>query len=190
MVRMTASEEFRFNSGRISLDLSATVRRRSSQPLDVLAGPGAVARWLRDAALVPELLKLSADQEREVIALRETIWELADAAADQRPFAAQTIKFLNQAAAHPLATPQLDQKSGGILFIADDPFRTALATIARDAIELLGGPLKAKIKACAQPDCRMLFLDASRSSRRRWCSMDRCGSRAKGKTFRHRHNGK
>jgi len=32
----------------------------------------------------------------------------------------------------------------------------------------------------------MLFLDVSPSVRRRWCSMDRCGSRAKGGAFRQR----
>lgn len=55
------------------------------------------------------------------------------------------------------------------------------------AVDLVGGPLRSRIKACAQPGCWMLFLDASRSSRRRWGSMDRCGSRTKGETFRHRH---
>ncbi len=186
---MDALREFRFNSGRLCLDLSATIRRRASEPQDILGTPGAVARWLRNAGLVQAPWDLSSSRESALLNLREVIWRLADAAVAGRPPPLDAVADLNEAASHPLAVPQLDAQSGGILFIADDPFRTALATIARDAIELLGGPLKAKIKACAQPDCRMLFLDASRSGRRRWCSMDRCGSRAKGETFRHRHKG-
>ncbi|CAH1664593.1 CGNR zinc finger domain-containing protein [Chelatococcus asaccharovorans] len=182
-------QEFRFNSGRLSLDLPATIRRRASTPQDVLATSGAPARWLRDAFLTQGLLVLSSPEERELLALRDTIWNLADAAAGQRPLPEEAVAHLNKVASHALAVPQLDAASGRTRLIADDPFRTALATVARDAVELLGGPQKAKIKACAQTDCRMLFVDASRSSRRRWCSMDRCGSRAKGETFRQRHAG-
>ncbi|MCL9761259.1 CGNR zinc finger domain-containing protein [Frankia sp. AiPa1] len=32
---------------------------------------------------------------------------------------------------------------------------------------------------CAGPDCRALFLDGSRPGRRRWCSMNTCGNKAK-----------
>src|SRR3546814_2890930 len=67
-------------------------------------------------------------------------------------------------AALPLAVPKLDAKSVTVKLFADDPFQTALATIARDAIDLLGSPLRTRIKACEQPDCRMLFLDTSRRS--------------------------
>ncbi|MGE3989468.1 CGNR zinc finger domain-containing protein [Pseudorhodoplanes sp.] len=93
---------------------------------------------------------------------------------------------LNQAASHPLAVPQLNALSATTSFISEDPFQTALATIVRDAIDLFGNPIRGHIKNCEQPDCRMLFLDTSRSSRRRWCSMDGCGSRAKGAAFRSR----
>ena len=186
---MNIAREFRFTSGRLSLDLPATVRRRASEPHDVLASVGAPARWLRDASLVQELLTLSPLQEAELFALREAIWAATDAASAGKTFPAEAVGHLNAAAARPLAMPQLDVASGTVRLVADDPFGTAMATIARDAVELLGGPLRSRIKECDQPDCRMLFLDMSRSSRRRWCSMDRCGSRSKGETFRQRHKG-
>jgi len=186
---MVIADEFRFNSGRLALDLPATVRRRASELEDVLAPVGAPSRWLRDAGLIPELPNLSPGQEKELVKLREAIWAVADAASDERPLPAAAVAKLNQAAAHPLAVPKLDARSGTVKLIADDPFLTALATIARDSIDLIGSPLRTHIKACGQPDCRMLFLDMSRSSRRRWCSMDRCGSRAKGETFRQRRKG-
>ncbi|MCH4540406.1 CGNR zinc finger domain-containing protein [Ochrobactrum sp. A-1] len=180
-------DEFRFNSGRIALDLPATVRRRASEPQDVLASSGAPARWLRDAGLSHELLALSPEQTSDLEKLREAIWAVADAAAAERDLPADAVATLNEMAALPLAVPKLDAKSVTVKLFADDPFQTALATIARDAIDLLGSPLRTRIKACEQPDCRMLFLDTSRSSRRRWCSMDRCGSRAKGAAFRARN---
>ncbi|ALR23123.1 hypothetical protein ATN00_21680 (plasmid) [Sphingobium baderi] len=187
MVCMLNINEFRFNSGRLALDLPATVRRRASEPRDVLAPEGASARWLRAAGLSAELLVLNVDQTTRLSQLREAIWKVADAVAAERKMPTAAVDTLNTMAALPLAVPKLDAGSGTVELIADDSFQTALATIARDAIDLFGDPLRTRIKACEQPDCRMLFLDTSRSSRRRWCSMDRCGSRAKGAAFRTRN---
>lgn len=183
---MNSVSEFRFNSGRLALDLPATVRRRASEPEDVLAPSGAPAHWLRDAGLSQEILTLTAQQTSDLVKLREAIWATADASAAGRDLPEQAVATLNRMAAHPLAVPKLDAKRATVNLFSDDPFQTALATIARDAIDLLGSSLRTRIKACEQPDCRMLFLDTSRSSRRRWCSMDRCGSRAKGASFRSR----
>lgn len=133
------------------------------------------------------MLDLRSPQISELVELREAIWAVANAASAGHELPPDAVEILNRTAAHPLAVPRLDARSATVTLVADDPFQTALATLARDAIDLIGSPLRTHIKACGQPDCRMLFLDMSRSSRRRWCSMDRCGSRAKGETFRHRN---
>jgi predicted RNA-binding Zn ribbon-like protein len=62
----------------------------------------------------------------------------------------------------------------------------ALATIARDAVRLLGGPRATRIKECEHPDCSLVFLDETQSGRRRWCSMARCGNLVKIKSYRER----
>ena len=36
-----------------------------------------------------------------------------------------------------------------------------------------------RTRCCAHPDCMRWFVDTSKSGRRRWCSMERCGNRAK-----------
>ena len=183
---MEATAEFRFSSGRLSLDLPATIRKRLSKPFDTLSPRGATARWLQESGLVDGLLQLTEAQLIRVDALRQAIWELAGAVSCDATLPRAASDILNAAAALPLAVPRFDAQTGGSKFVAEDPFESALATIARDAIDLLAGPSKSRIKACAQGDCGMLFLDASRSGRRRWCSMDRCGSRAKGSAFRNR----
>ncbi len=38
---------------------------------------------------------------------------------------------------------------------------------------------KTRIRSCAHDDCVLWFLDTSKGGRRRWCSMERCGNRAK-----------
>ncbi|WP_121101274.1 CGNR zinc finger domain-containing protein [Litorimonas taeanensis] len=38
---------------------------------------------------------------------------------------------------------------------------------------------KKRIKQCANPSCILTFKDTSKSGRRKWCSMEVCGNRAK-----------
>jgi predicted RNA-binding Zn ribbon-like protein len=42
------------------------------------------------------------------------------------------------------------------------------------------------VKECDGHDCGWLFLDTSKAGRRRWCSMDVCGNRAKAQRYRRR----
>jgi predicted RNA-binding Zn ribbon-like protein len=60
----------------------------------------------------------------------------------------------------------------------------ALSALARDAIDLFTGPLRQRVRSCAAEDCELLFVDASRPGRRRWCSLNRCGSREKMRRYR------
>lgn len=55
----------------------------------------------------------------------------------------------------------------------------ALSTLAREAIVRLDDEHRARIRACEADDCGYVFYDESRSANRRWCSMQRCGNRAK-----------
>jgi predicted RNA-binding Zn ribbon-like protein len=91
---------------------------------------------------------------------------------------------INAAAAAPPLVPAL-RPDGGTTVVAPTA-AAALATLARDAIDLFGGPLAHRIRVCAADDCGLLFVDASRPGRRRWCSMERCGNRAKIRTHRAR----
>src|SRR5215469_10835691 len=63
-----------------------------------------------------------------------------------------------------------------------------VATIARAAVILLGGPDAARIRQCGDPPCTRLFVDTSRARSRRWCDMAGCGNRAKVAGFRARHS--
>ncbi|WP_282607749.1 CGNR zinc finger domain-containing protein [Pelagibius sp. Alg239-R121] len=47
----------------------------------------------------------------------------------------------------------------------------------------------ARIKICPSADCGWLFLDESKNRRRRWCSMETCGNRAKARRHYQRQSG-
>ena len=60
-----------------------------------------------------------------------------------------------------------------------------LGKIAQAGAELLTSPLSAQIKRCSNEKCILMFVDTSRSRKRRWCSMEYCGNRAKAANFYH-----
>jgi predicted RNA-binding Zn ribbon-like protein len=94
------------------------------------------------------------------------------------------VAVVNEVAARPPLVYALRPEGGTA--VVDPTVAAALATLARDAVDLFGGPLARRIRICAADDCGLLFVDASRPGRRRWCSMERCGNRAKIRTHRAR----
>ena len=117
--------------------------------------------------------------------LREAIHRAGTAVADGAAIAKGDLGTVNTAAREHVAFPEL--LAGGLRWIPDDgeTVRAALRLIARDAIVILGGEERSRVKTCQNPDCRGLYVDASHAGSRRWCSMNTCGNRAKKAKFRH-----
>ena len=63
-----------------------------------------------------------------------------------------------------------------------------LAAVARSAAELVAEGSSARLRVCSNPSCGLFFYDNSRTRRRRWCSMSRCGNRHKVAAFSRRHS--
>lgn len=178
---------FRFVSGHRALDLLATLGNRHRSPVERLREPADLDRWLT-AAELPTGAKADHEDLHDARQLRETLNRLIRATiSDQTPKPAD-LRELNRWARLPALTPQLDSKLRR-RWTAEHPVRAALALIAREAAELLTSPDRTLIRECAAaPNCSLLYLDRSRAGRRRWCEMNRCGSRAKMTSYRGRRN--
>jgi len=61
-----------------------------------------------------------------------------------------------------------------------------LAPVAVALVQLLTGSALERIRQCEAHNCTLLFLDSTKSGRRRWCSMSSCGNRMKVSAFRSR----
>jgi predicted RNA-binding Zn ribbon-like protein len=170
---------FRFRGGHVALDLAATLAaRRKAEPRELLASPADLDRWLVSSGLTPSPPRATLADVELARELREAIYALA---SGQGTRAAR--EALNAGAALPAACPQLGA-SGELL--REGNAQGLLATIAREAVELFGGPEHERIRQCEGDGCAILFLDLSRSGARRWCSMAGCGNRAKARAFRRR----
>ncbi len=181
---------FRFRGGRLALDLPATLAGRvSGNHRDALAAPGDLDRWLVAAGLATRDLAdsaagASAEDLSAARELRETLYALAVARAEDRPLPDAARQALNAFAARPAAAPWLDASGQARL---SGSARDLLASVAREAVLLLGGG--ERIRQCEGSTCAILFVDASRKGDRRWCSMSACGNRAKVAAFRGREKG-
>ncbi len=166
-----------FDSGSIALDF---------------AHPGLTT--LTDAPHLATWLELRFDRsdgavdERDVVdarALSDAIRDAAARASRNEHLEPATVDVLNLYAATPDIPPAL---AGGSRQAGRSRVRTsqALSAIARAAVELFSDD-DGRIRECASDDCDIVFFDDSRSNNRRWCSMQRCGNRAKVRTFRAAH---
>lgn len=175
---------FKFLAGHIALDLAGTLAARlKPSPRELLSHPNDLARWLAAAkpmSATPEVTPADLNLART---LRESVYALALARIHGTAPLDDARRKLNRIAAETSAIPKLDSHSR-IHFSGSA--RAFLASIAQNAIELLGCDISERIRQCEGETCALLFLDTSRSGDRRWCSMSGCGNRAKVADFRRR----
>lgn len=184
---ITGGEErdgFKLRSGRLALDLPATLAARlRPEPRDLLATPHDLGRWLVAAGLADRDPRPTEEELVQARELREALYRLAMASLHGKRFAPADRALLNRWAAEPPPAPQLT--AHGLAWTGTG-VRASLAAVARDGVELLGGPLAERIRQCAGEGCALLFVDTSRSGERRWCSMAGCGNKAKVAEYRQR----
>jgi predicted RNA-binding Zn ribbon-like protein len=172
-----------FDSGALSLDFAWT-GAVGDEGRETLHSPSDLERWLSER--FPRVDRSLSERElSDALMLRAAIAGLAVATTGGRPGAASDVDVINLFAATPDVPPVL---AGGSRQAGAASARAtqALSTIARDAVRVLGGEASGRLRACAAADCGYFYLDTSRSGNRRWCSMQRCGNRAKVRAHRER----
>ncbi|MDT8758122.1 ABATE domain-containing protein [Sphingomonas psychrotolerans] len=175
---------FHFRGGHPVLDLVATrTGRLKPTQRELLAAPGDVGRWLVAAGFMETAPPATSADLEHARALREAVHAIVDALLDGRDVRTEDVDQINALAREPAAVPQIGDDGRVRL---EGSACALLATLAGEAARLLGGDRAARIRRCEADGCAMLFLDTSRSGERRWCSMKRCGNKAKVAEFRRR----
>jgi predicted RNA-binding Zn ribbon-like protein len=173
---------FHWKGGRVCLDFVATVGERWRRSFERLRTPEDLGRWIAAAGLSRKPPTVSSAQLDAARELREAINRLARPGLASRP---GDRRLVNAWAARPAPAPQLTADARKV-WKAPLRVEAVLSGVARDAIDLLAGPLAGRIRECAADDCALLFVDASRPGRRRWCATRACGNREHTKAYRRR----
>ena len=171
---------FTFEPGSLALAFAVTGPGTNEGPLalfQTLRRPSDLERWASDVVGAAGLQATDRDLE-PAVRLQAAIWSVADALIDGQPVPEGDRQVLNERAAQPCLVPRL-LPGPTRTWVGVQGVTSLMSSIARDAIDVLGGPRAARLKRCEGSRCSLLFVDTSRSGRRRWCSMERCGNRAK-----------
>ena len=180
--------KFRLGERRPSIALVATLGDRgTNEPLERIPDPETLARWCVEGRFLPVPPKISGQELAAARLLRDAIYHAACAVRQARKPSSEDIATINVWAARGALVPELTPDGRSADWKNERTLSPVLGTIARDAIDVLTKTDPSRIKLCADPTCRGLFVDESRPGKRRWCSMNFCGNRAKSRTFARRH---
>ena len=187
----------------LCIDFANTRYFRGSEPVETVHDFSEMVRWCDTNAMLGReaaepALQWSEKHGREAaaifddaIALRETIYRICFALADGKTPEARDVAAINASLDRAPERRVLAHHEKTFGWRIDrDALNAAglLATVLWSAGDLLAGPRLDRVRRCANPECGWLFLDDSRAGKRRWCSMQSCGNRAKAR--RHYHKSK
>jgi predicted RNA-binding Zn ribbon-like protein len=175
---MTDVSRFPTSTGRPALDLCNT---RFGER-DLLAVPADLERWFVATGLVDHAPRVTRGELHAARMLRDGL-RPALLASDGPALAGLGDAWLDRAP--------------GCLTIEVETLQPRFAPRSRtsccllvdavlDALDLVRES-PGRVRECADARCPVLFLDTSRNRSRRWCSMERCGARAKASAYYQRH---
>ncbi|BCY08521.1 ABATE domain-containing protein [Actinoplanes sp. L3-i22] len=177
--------EFVFVSGNLALDLLGTLKWRRTRPEEGLLTPAEAGRWAVDAGLLSQAPPGDADDFARLIAVREAIYRLVEAARTGADGPGSDLGILNAAANRPLPALTLTAHGAHRAGTLD----AVTAEVARSAISFLDEmrkPTPLRVRECERPECTRVFVDRSRAGTRSWCGMAECGNRVKAREYRAR----
>jgi predicted RNA-binding Zn ribbon-like protein len=179
--RMDPSLAKRFRTGRACLNFAHTGGTPYWVEPELVYDQASLERWLAHVLGLASIQSQGGDVAA-AHRLRASVLRLARARAEGRKLDTEDIETVNAFAT--VAPPVPEMTTDGTLAPVAASATAGLSAIARDAIDLLSGPLGHRIRVCAAEGCALLFVDASRPGTRRWCSMQRCGNLTKVRTHR------
>lgn len=196
------SWEVDLSSGALCLDFVNTLPDRPCCQKERLTDFLRLLTWAKQAGLLStqeakQLARRARNDPGEVsqeldeaIDFRECLYRIFSTLAAGGCVARDDLGLLNRRIT--MAYSQLRVKEGECGFEWAYPegqgfLDSVLRPIARSAAELLTSADIELIRECGADTCSWLFIDRSRTKRRRWCDMKTCGNRAKAKRFYARH---
>jgi predicted RNA-binding Zn ribbon-like protein len=182
----------------LALELVNAGRSSEGSARDVLSTPAELAGWLKRAGLAPAgpifdalrspaTARILLDEARR---LRLDLERLFEAFSEGRDLPGPAVFGLNRVLGASCTSLRLEAEGGAPTRLTEHQvglgILTILGPVALSAARLLTSAEPDRLRQCASSECRLWFVDTSKAGRRRWCSMARCGNRAKAARHRRR----
>jgi predicted RNA-binding Zn ribbon-like protein len=180
MAERHSQESFVWRGNHPLLDFLNTEVIREGRRADLLTSPKALRAWMAHAGIPVAWPRDEAGIFGEAIVFRAHLRDLAEALAAGREVPAASLRAINEALGQQRGRFQV--KAGptgcGQVFVPDLKPGPLLG-LALAASDLLCHHDPGLVRQCQSGACILFFLDTSKNHKRRWCSMQACGNRAK-----------
>lgn len=198
----SAPELFPFVGERLWLDFVNTDDARRRGRADALLSFESFVGWLHDAATLDgeraaavrrRALQQPAGASASLVdarRVRAALRLLADRGARQENVRDGALSEINRVLGRSAGTRRVERRRDGSFartFVpVGDAFAGLLIPVVESAADSFVLGELVRVRRCGGDDCALVFYDATRNGRRRWCDMATCGNRAKAARFRSR----
>lgn len=171
---------------------------RTRSGTDPQGTPSETLTWLGERGLLAGVVsagEVSPAEARivhtEAERLRTDIGRALEAYGVGRRVPAPALYGINRVLEAGSSSRRLEAGPGGLELVEQEggsgPL-AVLAPLALSAARLMTTADPSRVRRCASAECGAWFVDTSKGGKRKWCSMARCGNRAKAATHRSRRS--
>lgn len=176
-----------------ALDLMNTRVFLAGEWVDLLDDRAVRSEWLthevgRLDVGAKDAARFTTDAAESLKSLRGNVFEAVEAARHGRRPPQRSLAALNDAVRAAPTTRRVHWEDDALLSTSRREGSQGVrlsASFAEAAVELVTGPDITKVRQCEAPACVVRFL--ARNPRRRWCTPDICGNRARVARYYVRH---
>lgn len=133
--------------------------------------------WMNAAGLTGSTSVSATEMKVEFLTFRFSLRRMVLAMIGGKTPLSNDIEIFNKCLVQARTTDTLMSSAGALAFNSALPVTQIIALSALPVIASRSEMIR--VKMCPADRCGWLFLDESKNGRRRWCSMDLCGNRAK-----------
>lgn len=172
-----------------ALDLLNTQPIVDGEQVELLGTIGEVLTWARLAGLSSDedLPDLRGHAAAETLTFVHRLRDGLRTAVEAPRWTADALAPLNRVLGGATGALQVAPASGPAMVSlrTEGPAAQLRLDLAAAVVDIFRHD-RGRIRQCSSPTCVLMFLDLSKSARRRWCDMAVCGNRAKAATHRER----
>lgn len=173
-------QKYEFVGNNLGVDFINTEVNVRGELVDLLLSERDVKQWLQQANIDADLA-LGIDVGK-LLAFRQQARQILTQIIEKESIENDAIATLNNYLQNYKMHYQLEQGAGEYQLLKQNVCRSTadiIGLLAYELAHMLASDQRTYLKRCLNPDCVLMFVDNSRSHKRRWCSMDTCGNRAK-----------
>ncbi len=174
------------------INLVNTTYISQKEIVDILIEPTSTIQWLEENNLLRESDYLALENEEwlksliiELRLLRDLSKTILSELENQENLSLHVTEQLKSLTKQVKVSLIIDSDSDKLKLVAEGrtPKDHVLYMIIHSIIQTLDTVPIQRIRNCEHAECRLYFVDTSKSGKRRWCSMELCGNRQKAAEF-------